>query len=422
MKNDNKKVKPLTQKAIHSILNTGYLNVWEGAVRSGKTVASSLSWIGYVAASSEKYFIMSGKTIAALYRNVIAGDYGMLAMLGKGGEYKTDREGNRLLIVHTESGDKTCYCFGANDERAYSKMRGITAGGWYADEVNLQPRSFIDEAFRRTIVSSDRKNFWTLNPDNPYHFIYTDYLDEYTNNKLDGFHLWHFTLDDNLAIPDERKEELKKQYSGVFYRRYILGERCLAEGVIYDMLTDENFYDDSTRPENLEHVTDRTIAVDYGTTNPCIFLDIYDDGEIIWVDNEYRWDSKKANNTQKTDAQYAEDMKGFMGQEYQCSVIVDPSAASFKLELRNQDFYVVEGKNDVLNGIRLVSSLLNNNQIKINKDKCQGLIAELNSYSWDEKGAQNGEEKPIKQLDHAPDALRYFCSTRLPAWRVGITQ
>jgi len=413
------RVKPLTKKAINSIKKTGYLTCWEGAVRSGKTVASCLAWVGYVAQSKERYFIMSGKTIATLYRNVIGGEFGLLSILGAAGEYKVDREGNRILLIHTGKETKTCYCFGANDERSYQTLRGLTAGGWYADEVNLHPRSFIEEAFRRTIVSSDRKNMWTLNPDNPYHFIYVDFIDKYEKEELAGFYLWHFTLDDNNAIPPERKEELKKQYSGIFYRRYILGERCLAEGVVYDMFNEDNIYDDHTKPSNLEHLTQRTIAVDYGTTNPCVFLDIYDDGETIWVDNEYRWDSRETMQ-QKTDSQYGEDMVGFMGNDYQCEIVVDPSAASFKAELQNRLFYVTPADNDVSNGIRVVSTMLSNRLIKIHRDRCAGLIQEMRVYAWDEKAAKRGEEKPVKQLDHGPDALRYYCYTKLPSWRTGI--
>jgi len=413
-------VKPLTRKAINSIKRTGYLSVWEGAVRSSKTVASSLAWIAYVGRSSERHFIMSGKTIAALYRNVIGGDFGILSILGNMASYKVDREGNRILVIHTPNEDKICYCFGANDERSYTTLRGLTAGGWYADEVNLHPLSFIEEAFKRTIVSGDRRHFWTLNPDNPFHYIYTEYIDKYENEGLPGFFLWHFTLEDNLAMPPERKEELKSQYTGIFYKRYILGERCLAQGVIYDMFGKDNIYDDTTRPEAIELLTTRTIAVDYGTTNPCVFLDIYDDGETIWVDNEYRWDSKsekeyEQGKAQKTDSQYADDMQQFMGSNY-CEIVCDPSAASFITELKGRSLFVIGAKNDVLNGIRIVSTLFSKRLIKIH-ERCTGLLKELSVYAWDEKASRRGEEKPVKVMDHGCDALRYFCNTKLPEWR-----
>lgn len=420
------RVKPLSQKAINSIANTAYLNVWEGAVRSSKTVASSLAWIIYVANSNENYFIMSGKTIATLYRNVIAGDFGMLAMLGPNGEYKTDREGNRILLIKGEKGIKTCYCFGAHDESSFQTMRGITAGGWYADEINLQPRSFVEEAFRRTIVSTDRKNFWTLNPDNPNHWIYLDYLDKYEEQELPGFYLWHFGLEDNLAITEARREELKAQFSGIFYDRYILGKRVAAEGAVYNMFTPSILYEDWERPEGLATNSIRKIAADYGTANPFHALDIYDDGTVCWVDREYRWDSKsdeamRSGIGQKTDAQYGDDIVNFMnnGLDYHlCPVILDPSAASMAAELRTRFIPLEEAKNDVSNGIQVVSNCFDRKIVRINK-KCKHLIRELNGYVWDEKALLKGIERPLKIEDHGPDALRYYCYTHLPNWRTG---
>ncbi|MCL1867166.1 MAG: PBSX family phage terminase large subunit, partial [Oscillospiraceae bacterium] len=205
------------------------------------------------------------------------------------------------------------------------------------------------------------------------------------------------------------------QFTGIFYRRYILGERCLAEGVIYDMFGEENLYDDSGRPEALEILSTRTIAVDYGTSNPCVYLDIYDDGEIIWVDNEYRWESK-TELFQKTDSQYADDMEIFMGEKH-CEIVCDPSALSFITELSKRFFYITGADNEVINGIKVVSTLFSKRFIKVHK-RCTGLIKELSVYSWDSKASLRGKEEPVKQMDHGCDALRYFCN-KLPSWRTG---
>ena len=155
-----------------------------------------------------------------------------------------------------------------------------------------------------------------------------------------------------------------------------------------------------------------------------MFLEIWDDGNTIWVDREYRWDSRseQARHTgspQKTDTQYADDMGEFMGKqpEEQCTIIVDPSAASFIVELRSRGFYVKPANNEVLDGIRVVSTLLSGRKIRIHQS-CTGLRSEMQSYSWDEKAAERGEEKPVKQQDHGPDALRYYCMTILPKWRI----
>lgn len=109
-----------------------------------------------------------------------------------------------------------------------------------------------------------------------------------------------------------------------------------------------------------------------------------------------------------------------MGPEDQdwCEIVIDPSAASFITELRTRGFYVTTADNEVLDGIRVVGSLLARRMIRINR-KCKGLTGEMQSYVWDDKAAERGEEKPVKQKDHGPDALRYYCYTKLPKWRIG---
>ena len=136
-----------------------------------------------------------------------------------------------------------------------------------------------------------------------------------------------------------------------------------------------------------------------------MFLDIYDNGEIIRVDNEYRWDSRKEHR-QKTGLRIRRRFIKFMG-EHPCAVFVDPSAASFIAELRRRGVYVHEADNDVLYGIRRTGALFNQRKLIVN-ERCSGLIDELGTYLWDDKAAQRGEEKPVKQQDHGPDALRYF--------------
>ena len=164
-------------------------------------------------------------------------------------------------------------------------------------------------------------------------------------------------------------------------------------------------------------------ACDYGTTNPCVFLDIRDDGQDIWIENEWRWDSKSEEARRlpvpnKTDAEYADAMREFMTDDpqEQCMIVVDPSAKSFITELRQRGFYVREGNNDVLDGIRETATLFTLNHLHIH-ERCTGLIRELRSYVWDAKAEERGEEKPVKMQDHAPDALRYYVRTVLPDWR-----
>ena len=223
------KVQPLTEKSRSVLREKGFMIVLEGSVRSAKTVTSLVKWYYYVISSPEKTFLMSGCTLGSISRNCIQGDFGFIAISGGKAVPCTDQDGSKFLRL----GDKVIYYCGADNEASYKKIRGLSIGGWYADEVNLQAKSFIETALARSFASTDRFNLWTLNPEAPTHWIYKDYIDKYRDEKTAGYHWFHFTLDDNSSLTAERKAEIASQFSGVFYKRYILGLRVRAEGGIY---------------------------------------------------------------------------------------------------------------------------------------------------------------------------------------------
>jgi PBSX family phage terminase large subunit len=197
-------------------------------------------------------------------------------------------------------------------------------------------------------------------------------------------------------------------HTGVFYRRFILGLWCAADGLIYDGF-DESIHTYTDLPKRIAG-NRRYIAIDYGTSNPMSFLELIDDGDVVWVEREYYYSSKE-HGRQKTDSEYAEDFALFAGNADTLDrIVLDPSAASFKTELRNREFRIKDADNDVRNGISKVSTMFALRKLMINK-KCRYLINELLSYIWDEKAAENGFERPVKQNDHAVDALRYGIAT-----------
>lgn len=410
-------IKGLSPKARASIRANGWMTVWEGAIRSGKTVASIIAWLNYVMNSVEKVFFMSGKTYGSLIRNVISGDFGLIELGAPDVEITKDITGSNVLKIW----DKKIYLFGAADDGAYARLKGLTAGGWYADEVATHPESFIVEALSRTAVSRDRRIFWTLNPTVPSHYIYRRFTDVWEEKHSPGYIRFHFTLDDNLAMPPERRRELEAQYTGRYRMMYILGLRCAAEGMIYDSFRRDMIYS-GVPPEMNLYQTQKYIACDYGTVNPCVFLECVMINGIVYVMREYRWDSRKEMR-QKTDDQYVHDMMNFIGTPDECDsiIIVDPSASSFITALKIAGYMVIQGKNDVLPGIRRLSSLFALNRVRIH-ESCTGLISELELYIWDEKAALNGEEKPLKTNDHAPDALRYYVMTALTAYDLALPE
>jgi len=371
----------------------------DGAIRSGKTVAMILSFLLWSLSSFRgQDFILAGVTSGALARNVLGPMLAMLETLGVPAEWK--RGEARVLV-----GGNSYYLFGADKDNAQDKLQGMTAAGAYADEAALFPRSFIDQMI-----------FLNCNPNGAYHYLKTDFIDR---AEEAGLYRLHFTMDDNLTLSPEIRQSYARSFSGVFYRQYILGEWVSAEGAVYPMWDDRaNTFRAEERDEEALPFRDmrRFCAVDYGTVNPCVFLDVRDDGKTFWIMKEYYWDSA-VRRRQKTDAEYADDLDAFLGGDRNAQIIVDPSAASFKAELRNRGFRVLDAKNDVREGVATTAVLIENRQVRADRDRCPALLREIHSYVWDDKARRRGEERPVKDHDHAMDALRYLCHTRANRFR-----
>ena len=389
----------------------------DGAIRSGKTVAMAVSFVIWGMTNFDRQnFIMAGKTVKSFQRNVLKPLQAILPGRGYSCRYlQTDG----LLRVSKGLKTNDFYVFGGKDEASQDLVQGLTAAGAYFDEVSLMPESFVNQATGRLSVDGS-KMWFNCNPEAPLHWFKRNWIDR-ADEK--GLLCLHFTMDDNLSLSEDIKARYRAMYSGVFYLRYVKGLWAVAEGLIYSMFSDANIYNDDSRSISMLNTSVRYIACDYGTTNPCVFLDIRDDGQDIWIENEWRWDSKSEEARRlpvpnKTDAQYADAMREFMTDDpqEQCMIVVDPSAKSFITELKQRGFYVREGNNDVLDGIRETATLFTLNHLHIH-ERCTGLIRELRSYVWDAKAEERGEEKPVKMQDHAPDALRYYVRTVLPDWR-----
>ena len=363
----------------------------DGAIRSGKTVSMSLSYVMWAMSKYDgQNFIMAGKTISSFKRNVLQNLKLMLTSRGYHWIYHISGEFPNMLEVTRNGKTNYFYIFGGKDEGSQDLVQGITAAGAFFDEVALMPESFVNQATGRCSVEG--ATWWfNCNPAGPMHWFKLEWIDKRKKKRL--LYL-HFTMDDNLSLSEKVKEKYREMYAGVFYLRYIKGMWAVAEGLIYTMLTKENLYTNAERPAGLKSTAAKTITVDYGTTNPCVFLAVWDDGETVWIDREYRWDSRseearRSGNPQRTDSQYGDDMEGFMGTapEDQCMVVVDPSAASFIAELRSRGVYVKPANNEVEDGIRVVGSLLAKRNSRITKENGKGLLGQMRSYAWDDKSA-----------------------------------
>lgn len=373
----------------------------DGSIRSGKTVSMALSFVMWAMASfQEQNFAMCGKTIGSFRRNVLMVLKLMLASRG----YKVkDHRADNFLEISFKGNTNYFYIFGGKDERSQDLIQGITLAGVLFDEVALMPESFVNQATGRCSV--DGSKFWfNCNPDGPHHWFKTGWIDKAKEKNL--LYL-HFTMDDNLSLTEKIKLRYASLYSGVFFQRYILGLWVVAEGIIYDMFTEaKHIVSSITSNDAVKYY----VSCDYGTQNATVFLLWQSDTEGKWCCIDEYYYSGRDEAAQKTDNAYADDLEVFIdGREIE-AIIIDPSAASFIALLKERGYRIKKARNDVLDGIRFVGTLLNLQKISFHS-KCKNTIKEFNSYVWDSKACERGEDKPLKQYDHAMDAVRYFCYT-----------
>lgn len=412
------KLLPPSDRAMKTVYRQGWLQVWEGSVRSSKTFISSLAWLYYISTVSDRYFLMTGKTIGSLIRNVFENEAGIASLVPT--ERKTDAIGT-YYDIPTPKGVKRCYCFGGGDSDSHKSLVGLTVAGWYADEVSEHHPRFIQECFNRTIVSStDRRHFWTLNPQAPRHIIYTEYLDRFDeltkaeNDKAGGYRWYHFTLKDNPALTPETIEAIAMQYTGYAYERYILGRRVIAEGLIFPNIGAEHFKD-----FDRSKVDCRFVAMDFGSTHATAWYiggpmrdehgkPIRDDWRVCY---EY-YDQGSGKDT--TD--YADDfikMCEDIGQDpRRMSVAVDPAANVLRLSLLKKGIPCYNAENAVLDGIHAVDTLTRKGRLTYHSSCIQARNG-FATYSWDPKASERGEDKPIKADDDAMDAIRYLALTHM---------
>lgn len=402
-----------------------WLSVAEGGKRASKNVINIIAWCEILETHPDKLHLAAGVSVAMAKLNIIDSNGFGVANYFEGRCRQGKYQDKDALFVQTVTGEKIILISGGGKNGDERYIKGLTLGSVYISEVNECAQSFVKEVFDRTMSSSNRKILFDLNPKAEVHWFYVEILDKHqaANLKYEnyGLNYEHFTLLDNLSFPDEKIKKTISTYDkkSIWYQRDILGLRKNAEGVIYDMVDVDNLYDDGAGPYyNLYYR--RWYAADYGTVNPFGCLEIIEqtiEGKTLYyIENEYYYDSK-AENKQKTDGEYADDMAKFIDGKRYSGYIIDPSAASYKAELRKRALKVreadelINADNEVLNGIRLTGTLFQTKKLQINKTKCPNLRRELAAYIWDSKASERGEERPVKENDHLCDCARYFSKT-----------
>ena len=369
----------------------------DGAVRSGKTMAMGLSFFLWAMTCFDgQGFGICGKTIESLRRNVLAEILPKLEALG--GQWKEKRSEN-LVTVRFRGRHNRFYIFGGRDESSAGLIQGITFAGVLLDEVALMPRSFVEQACARCSVAGSRLWF-NCNPAGPSHWFYRTWVLEAEQRNCLRL---HFTMEDNPSLTEQIRERYRRLYTGVFYRRFILGQWAQAEGRVYDFFSEEMV---QKAPQDCDKWY---VSCDYGTVNPTS-MGLWGHREGIWYRVKEFYFSSREQQRQMTDAEYADALQSLAGGRHIQAVIVDPSAASFIEVLRRRGWRVQKASNDVLSGIRLTSDCLKSGRIVICEGCCD-CIREMDEYVWDLRSGSC--DRVRKEHDHAMDDMRYFVATVL---------
>lgn len=405
----------MSPRQMVSILDSeARINVWHGAIRSGKTFASLVAFLMAVAvAPNVGLIIIAGRTLDTIGRNIME-------------PITDDGVFGKLIAKHVKwtAGATTCKIFGrtihlvgANDRQAEGKIRGATVCLVYVDEATLLPVEFFKQMLGRMSVKGARM-FATTNPDNPAHWLRKDYI--LRQGELNLRH-WKFGIDDNPSLDPDYVRDLKSEYTGLWYKRFILGNWVQSEGAVYDM------WDEDTMVVDVLPMITKWFAVgiDYGTTNPFVAMTLgLGADKRLYLAREWRWDSAQKNR-QLTDVEYSSRVRQWLAAHPVPGSkllgvrpdwwVLDPSAASFRVQLYEDGVTARLADNTVKTGVNTVGSLLTTDRLKIYRG-CKGFISEVPGYSWDTKASGKGVDMPIKLDDHSLDAGRYAIYTTRPIW------
>lgn len=382
-----------------------FFNMADGAVRSGKTYSALLRFYEMCKTGPPGEFVVAGKTLDTIARNVA------LPLRQMRPDVQWVRGRGELIV-----GKRVCYAIGANDAKAEEKVRGMTAAGSYSNEAPLYPEGFLKSLIDRHSVEGAQM-LLDGNPDSPYHYLHREYLEGGHDKSF--LRRWRFRLADNPSLSRRYIKALIAAHppGTLWHKRMILGEWVVAEGAVYELWNDAPGHPASHVvegiPGGVRAIERWIVGVDYGTSNATVFVALGLVKGVWYAFHEYVHDGRTEG--QRTDSDYSTSMVNFLqdirrevGREHH-SVEVDPSAASFKAQLREDGVSRVRNAdNDVIDGIRTVSAALATRKLRI-LARCERLRREFPSYAWNPKAQEKGKDDPLKDNaeDHALDALRY---------------
>lgn len=370
--------------------------ICDGAVRSGKTLCTGLSFFCWAMSSFQnRSFALCGKTIVSVRRNLLSE---LLPLLENMGFRCRQQVSRNLLQVRLGGRRNTFYLFGGKDEGSAALIQGITLAGALLDEVALMPRSFVEQTAARCSVPGSRLWF-SCNPESPGHWFYREWIQKAEEKQALRL---QFSMADNPGLSRAVLERYQSMFEGTFYRRFVLGEWVAAEGLVYDFF-DEDMVQDV--PEG--RMEEWYISCDYGTVNPTS-MGLWGRRGGVWYRVKECYYDARAVHRQRTDEEHADALAELAGERSIRAVVADPSAASFIEVLRRRGWRVRRAENEVLSGIRLTARLLKTGRLVICRG-CQDAIREFSLYRWEDR--DGGQDRVRKEHDHAMDEIRYFAAT-----------
>lgn len=392
-------------KQAHSIGSaTAKICIWNGAVSAGKTVASLMRLLTAISeAPTTGEIVIIGRTRDTVNRNIMTllQDPALFGELSEQVRYNRGAPTAEIL-------ERTVHILGSSDVRAEATIRGMTISIAYLDEATLVSKEFFAMLHTRLRVKGfNCQLFVTTNPDSPRHWLKTEYIDR--AQEL-GHRVYHFTIDDNAHnLEPGYIADLKAQYSGLWYQRFIEGKWTMAEGVIYSMFDLSRHVTNQQPHAIVKHLA---VGVDYGARdNTRGVKAVLGDDNRIWITREWV-------PAEGTEAERSASLRKFCDTYgWPDYFFVDPAARGFRLQMHQDELRpVIKANNSHADGIGIVASLLAAGRLVIH-ESCTELITEIQSYAWDPKAAEKGHDEPVKLDDHAVDALRYAILTSRPMWQ-----
>jgi PBSX family phage terminase large subunit len=390
--------------------STKRVNLLEGSIRSGKTFIMLARWFTFISTDAPKRgaLLMVGKTRESVYRNVFEPleNDPTLAVFAPFVSY---RQGAPTALIL----GRTVHIMGAADAKAESKLRGMTLGGAFVDELTMLPKEFYKQLLGRMSVPGAMM-FATTNPDAPLHWLKADYLDKIS--EFPDWYIEHFTMDDNPGLEREFVESLKREYTGLWYKRFIQGLWVAAEGAIFPEFDSDAHVITRAQLPNIERVL--MAGLDYGTTHRTraylIGTGRNARGEMsLYVLSEFAPETATVGQHAAMFRHWLAS-SGFTMPDWVC---VDPAAAVMRQQLFDDGMTsVMRAHNSVLPGIQTISSLFAGGRLYV-VDSCEHLIKGLPGYRWDSAASKRGDTRPIKENDDEVDALRYAIYTSRRFWR-----